>query len=239
MTHARSLRTTFWVASLAVGLLPSVVGYAATTVKGTVLLPPELKAGRRFFGYWRVQNTNVATAAPNLRGGTVVVLTGLPYQAVPPKSVSVELTGLAADPATVVISEGTVVEFKNNDKVAHTLLIPGKPEIMPPEVLRVGGVRKQRFGSQGEYVVRCTEFPHISISVIVINTPLFGVVDNNGAFKITDVPVGNATLKVWSGERWVKEAKVAVPARGLDLTVNVPSPSRTAAPTDPARENAE
>jgi plastocyanin len=237
MTHARTLRTPLWVASLAAGLGWSVAGWAATTVKGTVVLPAELKTGRRFFGHWRVENTNVAVAPPNLRGGTVVLLTGLPYQAVPPKSVPVEISGLQATPATVVVSEGTVVEFKNADKVEHTLSIPGNSKLMPPEVLRVGMVRKQRFAAQGEFIVRCTEYPHIAISVLVTNTPLFGVVDNNGAFKISDVPEGHATLKVWSGERWVKEAEVDVPARGLDLTVKVPPPA--AAPAVPSSENPE
>jgi plastocyanin len=239
MIHARSLRSPLGLAALLAGLGGSVPALAATTVKGSVVLPTELKSGRRFFGHWRVENTNVAVPPANLRGGTVVVLTGLPFQAVPPKSVPVEITGLQANPATVVISEGTSVEFKNGDKVAHDLSIPGQSQIMPPERLGAGTVRKVRFATKGEYIVRCTEYPHIIISVLVTNSPLYGVVDDKGAFRISDVPEGHATLKVWSGERWVKEAEVDVPARGLDLTVKVPSPSGTALPVDPSRENTE
>jgi hypothetical protein len=227
------------LATLLAGIAWSVPSLAVTTVKGTVVLPAELKSGRRFFGHWRVENTNVAVPPANLRGGTVVVLTGLPFQAVPPKSVPVELSGFQANPATVVISEGTSVEFKNADKVAHDLSIPGQPQIMPPERLGAGTVRKVRFATKGEYIVRCTEYPHLTVSVLVTNTPLFGVVDDKGAFRISDVPEGRATLKVWSGERWVKEAAVDVPARGLDLTVKVPSPSGTALPADPSGQSAE
>lgn len=203
----------------------------AATVKGTVSLPAELKTGRRFLGHWRVENTNVAVQPASLRGGTVVLLTGLQGQAVPPKNVSVDIAGLQANPATVVISEGSVVEFKNGDKVAHDLSIPNQPQVMPPERLSPGTVRKQRFGTTGEFLVRCTEFPHIVVSVIVTSSPLFAIVEDKGGFKIADVPEGHATLKVWSNGRWVHEQDVDVTAKGLDLSVRVQGSS--------AKENAE
>ena len=193
----------------------------AATVKGTLSLPAELKTGRRFLGHWRVENTSVAMQHANLRGGTVVLLVGPQFQAIPPKSVSVEISGLQANPAALVVSEGTVVEFKNSDKVAHDLSTPGQPQVMAPERLGSGTVRKQRFASAGEYLVRCTEYPHLVVSVIVTSSPLFSVVEDKGGFKISDVPEGHATLKVWSDGRWVHEQEIDVPARGLDLTVRV------------------
>jgi plastocyanin len=238
MTHARHRRTLLLAAALAAGLGGSGLASAAI-VKGTVYLPAELKTGRTFFGHWRVENTTVAVQPAALRGGTVVLLVGPQFQAVPPKNASVEISGLQATPATVVISEGTVVEFKNSDKVSHDLSTPGLPQVMPPERLSAGTVRKQRFATPGEFIVRCTEYPHIIVSVIVTNSPLFAIVDDKGAFKIADVPEGHATLKVWSGGRWVKEADVDVPARGLDLTVKVGGASGGTEAAEPAKENAE
>jgi hypothetical protein len=224
MTHARYRRTSLAVAALAAGFAWQGLAMAAT-VKGTVSLPAELKTGRRFLGHWRVENTNVAMQHANLRGGTVVLLVGPQFQAIPPKNVSVEISGLQANPAAVVVSEGTVVEFKNADKVSHDLSTPGQPQMMPPERLSSGTVRKQRFANAGEYLVRCAEYPHIVISVIVTSSPLFSVVEDKGGFKISDVPEGHATLKVWSNGAWVHEQEVDVPARGLDLTVKVKSSS--------------
>jgi|WetSurMetagenome_2_1015567.scaffolds.fasta_scaffold254388_2 plastocyanin len=238
MTYAKYRRTLLCAATLAAGLGCTGPAFAAI-VKGTVNLPPELKSGRRFFGHWRVENTNVAVQHANSRSETVVVLFGSQFQAMPPKNVPVEISGLQAIPATVVISEGTVVEFKNSDKVSHELAIPGQPRVMPPERLSAGTVRKQRFGSAGEYLVQCTEYPHIVVSVIVTNSPHFSVIDDKGAFKMSDVPEGHATLKVWSGGRWVKEAEVDVPARGLDLTVKVPSASGAVESAEPTKESSE
>jgi len=220
MTHSRIRRTSLALAALATGFAWQGLAMAAT-VKGTVSLPAELKTGRRFLGHWRVENTNVAMQHANLRGGTVVLLVGPQFQAIPPKSVSVEISGLQADPAALVVSEGTVVEFKNSDKVAHDLSTPGQPQVMPPERLGSGTVRKQRFASAGEYLVRCTEYPHIVVSVIVTSSPLFSIVEDKGGFKISDVPEGHATLKVWSNGAWVHEQEIDVPAKGLDLTVKV------------------
>ena len=239
MTHAISLRTLLGAASLVAGLIWCGPAAAGTIVKGTVHLPPELKSGRTFLGHWRVENTTVAVQPAALRGGTIVMLVGPSYQAVPPKTVSVEISSLQATPAAVVVSQGTVVEFKNSDKVAHNLSIPGQPKIMPPERLGPGTVRKQRFASPGEYLVSCTEYPHIVISVIVTDSPLFGVADDKGDFKISDVPEGHATLKVWSAGRWVKEAEINIPARGLDLTVNVPSSASADETTEPAKGTGE
>ncbi len=193
----------------------------AATVKGSISLPAELKTGRRFVGHWRVENTNVAVQGAGQRNGTVVLIVGPQYQAVPPKTVSVEIAGLAATPSAIVVSEGTVVEFKNSDKVAHDLSVPGQSQIMPPERLGSGTVRKQRFATAGEYLVRCTEYPHIVVSVIVTSSPLFDVVDEKGGFRVEGVPEGPAKLKVWSNGRWVHEEDINVGARGLDMAVKV------------------
>jgi plastocyanin len=200
-------------------LVPSLA--AAANVRGTVTLPDELKAGRRFLGHWRVENTTVPVQPAPARGDTVVVLLGPKPQVLAPKNTPVEIVGMQANPTTVVVGEGAVVEFRNSDKVSHDLSIPGRPEIMPSERLSPGTVRKQRFGISGEYVVRCTEYPHIAVSVIVTSSPFFAAVDEKGGFKLLDVPEGPATLKVWSNGRWVHEQAVDVPAKGIDLTLRV------------------
>lgn len=195
----------------------------ATTgdVKGTITLPADLKTGRRFQGHWRVENTNVAVQHGGMRGQTLVLLSGSQFQTLPPKTVSVEIAGLQANPPALVISAGSTVEFKNSDKVAHDLSVPDHSDVMPPERLAAGTVRKQRFANVGEYLVRCNEYPHIVISVIVATSPLFAIADDKGAFKLSDVPEGHATLKVWSNGRWVHEQEVDITPRGLDLSIKV------------------
>jgi len=220
MTRYRSVSTLLVLGVVA--LAPSLAG-AAATVHGTVSLPDDMKAGRRFLGHWRVENTTVPIQPPPARGDTVVVLVGPKPQVLTPKNTPVEISGLQANPATVVVGEGAVVEFRNSDKVSHDLSVPGRPEIMPPERLAAGAVRKQRFGISGEYVARCAEYPHLVVSIIVTSSPFFAALDEKGGFKLIDVPEGPATIKVWSSGRWVYEQAVDVTPKGLDLTIRVPS----------------
>jgi len=229
----RLQRRLFGIGAVAGILFSTPLVFAATaTVKGTISLPGDLKTGRRFLGHWRVENTNVAIQHGGMRGQTLVLLTGPQFQSVPPKNVSVEISGLQANPPAVVISEGSVVEFKNADKVAHDLSVPGQSEVMPPERLAAGTIRKQRFATAGAYLVRCTEYPHIIISVIVTSSPMFAIAEEKGAFKLNDVPEGHATLKVWSNGRWVHEQEVDITPRGLDLSIKVEGAAG-------AKENAE
>ena len=74
---------------------------------------------------------------------------------------------------------------------------------MPIERLNPGTFRHQKFGVPGGYLVRCSEYPSVAISVIVVDSPFFAVVDDRGAFSIPGVPDTKATLKVWAGGRWV------------------------------------
>ncbi len=207
-------------------VLATVLGFSAlgpaalaAPVRGTVSLPPELRVPRRFLGHWRVDYASPSGRA-GVPEGTVVLVTGANGQPPSAKTVSVEISGLQAVPSPLVVGEGPVLELRNSDKVTHELSIPGQPELMPTELLRSGMVRKQRFGVAGEFVIRCSQYPHIAISVIVTPSPYFDIVDERGGFKL-DVPEGKATLKVWSRGRWVHEQEVDVSARGLDLAVKV------------------
>jgi plastocyanin len=210
---------------LLAGLLASTAGSAwAGAVRGTVNLPEDLKTGRRFLGHWRVENTTVAVQAPPSRGDTVVLVVGPKGQTLAPKNTPVEIVGMQANPATIVVGEGAVVEFRNSDKVAHDLSVPGHPDIMEPQRLSAGSVRKQRFGVAGEYVVRCKDYPHIAISVIVTSSPFFATTDEKGGFKLLDVPDGPATIKVWNNGRWVHEGAIEVKPQGVDLNIKVAAP---------------
>lgn len=204
----------------------STASAASNSVRGTVQLPSDLRSNRRFRGYWAPIESGVVpvTAAASGRGDTVVVLASSANgQAPAAKTVSVDLAGLQATPTTIVVSENSVVEFKNSDRVPHDLSIPDQTALMPLERLRPGGTRRQKFLVAGGYVVRCSEYPHIAVSVIVVASSLYAPTDERGAFKISDVPDGKYTLKIWHQGRWVHEEPVESNAKSGELTVKVSS----------------
>jgi plastocyanin len=208
------------VAALAAGLAQVGVA-AAAPLKGTVTLPAELKSARRHKGYWRVENGNVPVQAAATRSDTVVLVEGPKGQAPGAKTVTVDIFGLQATPSVVIIGEGSVVEFKNGDKVAHDLFIPDQSELMPLERLNPGALRRKKFDVSGAYSVRCTEYPHLTVSIIVVNSPYVTTVDDKGAFKLPDAPDGKATLKVWAHGKWVHEEGIEIGPKSGDLQIKV------------------
>jgi hypothetical protein len=201
---------------LGVGRLAS-----AAPVRGTISLPAELKSGRRLRGYWRLENGSVAITPAVNRGETVVVLSGVKGEPLPARTVTIDINGYQPVPSTVVVGEGSAVEFKNSDRVPHDLSLPDLPSVMPLERLAPGALRRQRFPLAGGYAVRDQEHPHLVISVLVVTGPYYALADERGGFRIVDAPEGKATLKIWNGGRWVHQQEIEVGEKsdGLSITV--------------------
>lgn len=220
MTTPKSFRTLAPLSLLLALTAPSVAG----TVKGTVRVPDGTRSGRLNQGYWRLENGNVPVRPSTKKLGTIVVLDGISGTHPPAaKTVSVELSALNAQPRFVVVGPGSVVEFKNTGKITHELSIPSDQTLMPIERLNPGTFRHQKFGVPGGYLVRCSEYPSVAISVIVVDSPYFAVVDERGAFSIPGVPDGKANLKVWAGGRWAHEQSIDAASKH-DLSIRVESP---------------
>lgn len=225
------------MAGLLVCLCPAVPAQAGT-VKGTVRLPDPARVGRMHQGYWRLENGNVPVRAASGKPTAAVVLEGISgVHAPPPKTVTVEIAGLEANPRLVVVGPGSVVEFKNVGRITHELSTPADVSVMPVQRLEAGGRRLQKFGAPGGYLVRCSEYPHLAVSVIVADSPNFSLVDDKGGFTIPGtVPDGKATLKVWSMGRWVHEESVDTTGK-QDLTIRVAASAKT--PKEPEVKDPE
>ena len=208
-------------ASICLSLALAVAPAWASPVKGSVTLPPELRTGRHLRGYWRIENGIVPVSGVGARAETVVVLSGLKGTAPSAKTVTIDINGYAAQPPLVVVGEGSVVELKNSDRVPHDFSIPEVTTLMPMERLAPGALRRTKFLAAGGYAIRDAEYPHLIVSVLVVGTPYFAMVDERGGFRLPDAPDGRATLKVWSGGRWVHEQEIEVGPKSADLAVKV------------------
>jgi hypothetical protein len=226
-SQPRSLRArSFGVATVLGALTLLTATAAAAPVKGTVVLPQELKTGRHLRGYWRIENGIVPASPGPARTETVVVLTGLKGTPPPPRTVTIDVAGYAPQPPLVVVGEGSVVELKNSDRVPHDFSIPDVTSLMPMERLAPGALRRTKYLAAGGYAIRDAEYPHLVISVIVVGTPFYAAVDDKGGFRLPDAPEGRATLKVWSGGKWVHEQEIEIGPKSADLTVKVADGSR-------------
>jgi hypothetical protein len=208
--------------ALSVALTPLAWG---GTVKGSVKLPESARSTRLYQGYWRLENGNVPVQ--NTGGAkmeTAVVLEKVNGAHPPPaRTVTVELGGLDAHPRMVITGPGSVVELKNTGKIRLNLSTPETPSVMPLEQLPPGATRRQKFDAVGGYAIHDADYPHIMISVIIVDSPFFATVDEKGSFSIAGVPDGKANLKVWARGKWAAEQEVDTGSKE-ELTVKVASP---------------
>jgi hypothetical protein len=198
----------------------------AGTVKGTVKLPEPARSTRLYQGYWRIENGNVPVQnAGGAKLETAVVLDKVNGAHPPPaRTVTIDLGGLDARPRLVIVGPGSVLEIKNTGKVRHDLSTPDSPDVMPIEQLPPGATRRVKLNPVGGFVIRDPEYPHIMVSILVVDSPFYAAVDEKGAFSIPGVPDGRARLKVWTRGRWAGEQEVDTAAKE-DITVRVTSPS--------------
>ncbi|MDX2019871.1 MAG: hypothetical protein SF187_06485 [Deltaproteobacteria bacterium] len=214
--------------SLVCWSLPNTDAYAES-VKGRVTLSESLENGRRFPGYWRVENGSVPVSPAVTPDPPVVLVTDAKGQAPEAKTFAVDIAGFGANKPTLIVGTNSVVEIRNGDKVPHDLSIPGQEALMPLERLAPGTLRRQKFPVPGVYEIRSAQYPHLSIAVIVVDNPYAAICDAKGNFKLPDMPEGKATLKVWARGQFVHEQAIDVRNNMKALQIDVAS----ASPVDP------
>ena len=197
----------------------------AVTLKGIVKLPDAARSTRLYQGYWRIENGNVPVQnAGGAKLETAVVLENVNGAHPPPaRTVTVEMGGLDAHPRMVISGPGSVLEIKNTGKVRLDLSTPATTSVMPLEQLPPGATRRVKFDAVGGYAVHDAQYPHILISVIIVDSPFYSTVDEKGSFSIAGVPDGKAHLKVWTRGKWAAEQDVETGSKE-ELIVRVAAP---------------
>ena len=197
---------------------------SAATVRGSVMLPPEPR-GADHDAHWRVENgvLPVGPRVPDPRLDVIVVLDGAANAKAQLPNATVTLHGLRLDPRVVVVPVGGSVEFKNDDRVPHTLYVEKATTLMPPAPTPAGQTRAQKFYAAGEYRVRDEEYPHIDGTVVVVQSPYVARLDEKGNFKL-DVPEGKYTLKVFWRDHWAATQALEVTGRTTEVTLQLPAP---------------
>lgn len=196
---------------------------SATTVRGNVILPIEPRVPEHD-AHWRVENgvLPLGPRQPDPHADLVVVLDGPSTGKEKLGNATVTLHGLRLDPRVVVVPIGGAVEFKNEDRVPHTLYVERATSMMSPTPTPAGQSRTQKFYAVGEYKIRDEEYPHIEGAVLAVQSPFVARVDDKGNFKL-DVPEGKYTLKVFYRDKWVVTQPLEVGTKTTEVNVQVPA----------------
>src|SRR5579883_2760668 len=193
--------------ALALASGPAVAGAPPALVKGRVVgwekLAPQAYAeaakseSHRYT--WREPSPTVKQEFRRLsanvsRDVCVAALgTGAPQ---PHEPVAVKLTGGRMTPATIVVSPGSRLSFKNSDPFPHVLYEVGNDK-WAPNPTAPGSTREWAASTPGVREIRDQLFPSIVAYVVVDPGAVeFALPDRDGAFSM-NLPAGEYTLKAF------------------------------------------
>ncbi len=100
-------------------------------------------------------------------------------------------------PRVLPILKGTAVDFTNSDDVQHNIFSPGQAEKFNLGSWGRGEVRDFTFKNPGEVVVLCNVHSDMISFVIILENPYFAKTDEQGNFRIDNIPPGTYTVKTW------------------------------------------
>jgi len=117
-------------------------------------------------------------------------------------------------PHIVLIPAGVQVDIKNSDGILHNIHTYGKKN--PPVNMaqpKFKPVIQQKFDQPETFEVKCDAHGWMNGWFVIEDHPYYAVTDENGNFKLTDVPAGEYELKVWHEKLGEKTQKVTVAAK--------------------------
>lgn len=155
--------------------------------------------------------------------GAVVVLesdaAAEALKAMPPVKAEVDQVGSVFVPPVTVIPRGGTVVFKNSDGINHNVhVVSAKQE--KNVFMNAGENKEAQFRLPDNAQIVCDLHAWMRASLVVVQTPYYGVTDDAGHFEIKNIPPGKYTMKVLHNRLKPEGADQPVEiAAGSELTV--------------------
>jgi plastocyanin len=112
----------------------------------------------------------------------------------------------AFKPRVLPVPVGTMVEFRNDDDIYHSVFSLSKPNDFDLGLYREGSSKFQRFDSPGPVQLLCNIHAAMLGWLYVVDSPYYGQARGDGSFVIRNVPAGDYVLEAWN-ESTEKESK--------------------------------
>lgn len=128
-------------------------------------------------------------------------------------------------PHVLPVVVGTTVEWPNDDNIYHNVFSMSDAKQFdlglykgnPPE-------KRVTFDKAGRVDVFCSIHENMHCVVLVLQNPYFASTDENGNYKIPNVPPGTYTLKAWHERLPADQRQIIVPTNGdvrADFTLTI------------------
>ncbi len=125
-------------------------------------------------------------------------------------------------PHVLAIMTGTTVDFPNSDKFYHNVFSLSKVAKFDLGRYAAGRSRPVRFDRPGIVRVFCDIHSHMNAFILVFSHPFFAMTDNDGRYRIENIPPGAYNVIAWNEGTSSEPKPVVVPDGGiteLDFTL--------------------
>lgn len=112
------------------------------------------------------------------------------------KEAKMDQRNLLFIPRVLPIVKGTTVKFNNADELKHNVFGVGDDDFDLGTWTK-GIIKTHTFNNLGEVAILCNVHPEMEAYIIVLQNPYFALTDEDGNYKITNVPPGTYKLKTW------------------------------------------
>jgi len=125
-------------------------------------------------------------------------------------------------PHVLAITTGTIVDFPNSDRIYHNVFSLSKIRQFDLGRYAAGHSKPVRFDRAGVVRVFCDIHSHMNAFILVFSHPFFSLTDNEGRYRIDNVPPGTYSVVAWNEGVSSEALPVVVPDGGvaeLDFTL--------------------
>jgi plastocyanin len=123
-------------------------------------------------------------------------------------------------PHVLAIVAGTTVDFPNNDKTYHNVFSLSSTKTFDLGRYAVGKSKSVRFDRPGIVRVFCDIHSHMSAFILVFAHRYFAVTDDEGRYRLDNVPPGSYTVVAWNESSPTDSRRVVVGDAGGDVEAN-------------------
>jgi plastocyanin len=123
-------------------------------------------------------------------------------------------------PHVLAIVAGTTVDFPNNDTTYHNVFSLSSTRSFDLGRYAVGRSKSVRFDRPGIVRVFCDIHSHMSAFILVFAHRHFAVTDDEGRYRLENVPPGSYTVMAWNESAPTESRRIVVPESGGDVEAN-------------------
>ncbi len=123
-------------------------------------------------------------------------------------------------PHVLAIVAGTTVDFPNNDTTYHNVFSLSTAKSFDLGRYAVGRSKSVKFDRPGIVRVFCDIHSHMSAFILVFTHRHFAVTDDDGRYRLDNVPPGTYTVMAWNESAPSESRRVTVAESGGDVEAN-------------------